>query len=429
VINGTEISTGALHPAAPLLARGRLVSVDGHPVCGSCGAAVVPVAAPAGGWAHLPEGQPFPRRSRWFARVTWAELRGMRSHADFIERYPWTTRPELCGGAVTTREDWQEGMLRLRDYHGQLTAARRKRTLRPGDNPYLDLVQVLGGARAPGGWTVSGGLAHVLDLPARRRELAAVFSWAIPDSPALGVLARHGPLVECGAGTGYWAALLHAGGADVLATDITRPGPRWAGPEIDEPAKFHGGHRPWTDLHPVDAVAAVRAHPGRTLFLCWPPFDDDDASYSALRGYGGNVLLYIGDGPDGATGTVRLHRELAFNWTPVEQCALPNWPGLRDRVVVYRRNPVRRALGQRDRCLECGRYLPTGETGRCHRCFTRRPPAMALRVNNHRVEYPQEVVDAMPEGLRRAFERSPALIWPPAPRAAQAQGAVGAAAE
>ena len=41
---------------------------------------------------------------------------------------------------------------------------------------------------------------------------------------------------------------------------------------------------------------------------------------------------------------------------------------------------------------------------------------MALRVGGHRVEYPQEVVDAMPAGLRLAFERSPALIRTEAPR-------------
>jgi hypothetical protein len=36
-------------------------------------------------------------------------------------------------------------------------------------------------------------------------------------------------------------------------------------------------------------------------------------------------------------------------------------------------------------------------------------------VNGRRVEYPREVVNAMPEGLRRAFQRSPSLLWPPAP--------------
>ena len=41
-------------------------------------------------------------------------------------------------------------------------------------------------------------------------------------------------------------------------------------------------------------------------------------------------------------------------------------------------------------------------------------PAMALRVSGHRVEYPREIVDAMPSGLRLAFERSPSLIRSPA---------------
>ena len=167
-----------------------------------------------------------------------------------------------------------------------------------------------------------------------------------------------------------------------------------------------------------DALSAVRAYPDRALFLCWPPFDDDGASYAALRAYRGDVLLYVGDpagpgGSRGATGTIRFHRELALNWRPVEQVAIPTWPGLRDHLVIYRRNADRRPLAQRDRCPECKRFLPTGAAGRCDRCFTRHPPAMALQLNGYRVEYPREVVDAMPEGLRRAFERSPALVWPP----------------
>jgi hypothetical protein len=391
------------HPAGPLLSHRRLVTVDGHPVCASCGLAVTPRGA--GRWEHVPEGSPFPRRSRWFAQVAWAELRGMRSYRDFTQRYPWTVRPELCGGAITTEEDWADGTRRLRDYHGQLAAARRRRVLRPGDNPYLELVQVLGGGRGPagpGGWAVSGGLAHVLDLPARRRELAAIFAWAIPGSAALSLLGRYGPLLECGAGTGYWAALLAAAGTDVVASDI-----------------LTDDHRPWVPVLPSDSAAAVRSNADRVLFLCWPPYDDDAASYAALRAYQGDTLLYIGElrgrnSSPGATGTVRFHRELTLNWSVAEQVALPTWPGLRDRLVVYRRNPSRRPLAERDRCPECHRFLPTGAVGRCDRCFSLRPPAMAVQMDGHRVEYPSEVVAAMPEGLRRAFERSPSLLWPPA---------------
>jgi hypothetical protein len=418
VLNTVEMLNGPLHNAGPLLARGRLVTVDGHPVCESCGSPVMP--ADAGRWEHVPEGSPFPSRSRWFSAITWTELRGMRSYRDFTRRYPWTVRRELCGGDITTEEDWAEGTRRLRDYHGQLTAARRQRRIHPRENPYLELVQVLAGGARVSWESVPGGLRTVLDLPARRRELAAVFSCAIPDKAALATVARHGPLLECGAGTGYWAALLADGGCDVLASDASPSSgaENGSGSPVGGPVA-PGGHRAWTEVLALDAVSAVRAHPDRALFLCWPPPDDDSASYAALRAYRGDVLAYAGDAPGtegsgAAAGTVRFHRELALNWTPAGQAALPIWPGQHDRLVIYRRNRVRRPLAGRERCPECKKFLPMGSAGRCDRCFNRNPPAMALLVNGHRVEYPQVVIDTMPPGLRKALERSPSLVWPPA---------------
>jgi hypothetical protein len=358
----------------------------------------------------VPRGRRYPRRSPWFAPVTWPELAGLRSYGEFIARYPWTTRPELCGGVITSEADWREGVRRLRDYHAALTVARRRRVLRAGENPYLELAGVLAGmfsgsAARDLSWTVPGGLGSVLNLPARRRELAALFSWAIPAEGALGVLGGYAPLLECGAGAGYWAALLRARGTDIEAFDLAPPGGA-----CGENRYHQGVRRPWTDVRRGDAVAAVRASRDRTLFLCWPPYDDDGASYAALRAYRGEVLLYVGGGPGGPTGTVRFHRELELNWSPAEQVAVPTWPGLRDRLVVYRRNAVRRPLVRRDRCDGCRRFLPTGAAGRCDACFARHPPALALRVNGVRVEYPRAVVDSMPPGLRLAFERSQARV-------------------
>jgi len=385
------------------------VTVDGHPICAECGAAAVPIAVPAEapveapveapGWAHVPVGRAFPRGSAWFAPVTWPELAGLATYREFTARYPWTTRPELCGGAITSEADWREGARRLRDYHALLAVPRRHRVLRSRDNPYLDLVSGLAGMPAGSAgpdlsWAVPGGLGNVLNLPARRRELAALFAWAIPDEGPLALASEYAPLVECGAGTGYWAALLRARGVDVEASDLVP------------------GRRTWTRVAAAHAVAAVRANPGRTLLLCWPPHDDDGASYAALRAYRGDVVLYVGGsvGEGRPTGSVRFHRELELNWGPAEQMAVPNWPGLRDRLVVYQRNPVRRPLAHRDRCDNCRRFLPTGAAGRCDACFTQHPPAMALLINGHRVEYPREVVDAMPPGLRLALARSPARI-------------------
>jgi hypothetical protein len=333
---------GSRHPARPLTAAsGRRVTVDGHPVCAACGVAVVPAAASR--WRHVPPGRPFPRRSRWLAPVTWRQLRRMATYQEFTERYPWTVRPDLCGG-VTTEEDWREGVRRLRDYHAGLAAAGRRRVLRTGENPYADLVAGLIGL-PPGAdpgvapLAVPPGLANVLGLAARRRELASAFSWAIPSPGALSVIAEYSPLVECGAGTGYWAALLRGRGADVVAYDIAPPA---SGSAND----FHRRRRPWTPMLASASAAAVAASPGRALLLCWPP-RDDSASYAVLRALRADTgladtVLYVGEGPGGATGSERFHQELALNWTPAEQVGLPRWPGLRDKLTVYRRNATHR---------------------------------------------------------------------------------------
>jgi hypothetical protein len=121
-------------------------------------------------------------------------------------------------------------------------------------------------------------------------------------------------------------------------------------------------------------------------------------------------VIHIGERGEGVTGSVRFHRELALNWTLAEELDLPRWPRLQDRLMVYRRNPERRAHVERDRCFECKKFIPTGAIGRCDACFEERPPALALRVGRHRMEYPRDVVEAMPPALRKAFEASPTRI-------------------
>src|SRR5947207_1816560 len=130
---------------------------------------------------------------------------------------------------------------------------------------------------------------------------------------------------------------------------------------------------PWIAIEREDSVRAARRHGERTLVLCWPPFDDDRASYSVLRAFRGDTLVYIGERGQGAMGSVRFHRELALNWSVAEEVRLPNWPRLRDALTVYRRNGTRQALRERDRCFECHRYIATGAIGRCDWCFARRP--------------------------------------------------------
>jgi hypothetical protein len=351
----------------PLLSAGRRVLVDGHAICAECGGAVEPVGPDR--WRHGVS-----RRRR----ITPAAA----SYADFTRRYPWLS---------ATEAEWRSAAAAFAEYRGMLSAAAKRRQLRAGENPYLGLFRRL--MAAP---------PQLLALSERRRELASLFSWAIPTDAALEVLARYAPLVECGAGTGYWLALLQARGVDAIGYDRSPPGRGNA---------HHNRSRAlWTKIQIEASVEAARRHGDRTLVLCWPPYDDDAASYAALRAYRGDVVIHIGERDEGATGSVRFHRELALNWTLAEELELAHWPGLQDRLMVYRRNPTRRPHLERDRCFQCRRFIPTGAIGRCDACFEAHPPALALRVGRHRVEYPKEVVETMPPALRRAFEASPNRI-------------------
>ena len=342
--------------------------VDGHPICAECGGAVEPVAPEQ--WRHGLSRRP---------RVTPLAP----SYQHFARRFPWLSVGE---------QEWQAAARSLGDYRRSLKRLAGRQQLGAGENPYLDLFRHLMAALP----------SPLLDLGERRRELASLFSWAIPTDAALELLSRHAPLIECGAGMGYWLALLRARGVDAIGCDLRRPGRRNA---------FHrGARRPWTQIQYQPSVNAARQHSDRSLVLCWPPYADDAASYEVLRAYRGDVVIHIGERDEGATGSVRFHRELALNWTLVEELELPHWPRLQDRVMVYRRNPMRRAHVERDRCFECRRYIATGSIGRCDACFRRRPPALALKVGRHRIEYPESVVQAMPPALRRAFEASPARI-------------------
>ena len=284
----------------------------------------------------------------------------------------------------------------LGEYRERLEALARRRSLKASENPQLELMTLLLAAPAE--------LAAGLALEERRRELASLFSWAVPNTRALDVLAAYAPLVECGAGMGYWAALLRARGVDIAAYDAAPPG------RASKNAFHRRGREPWTDVLRASSIAAVRRHRDRTLVLCWPPYGDDGASYSVLRAYRGETFLYIGEPDEGATGSVRFRRELALNWTLAKTVALPRWPRLRDTLMVYRRNARRLPLTERDRCFECRRFIATGAIGRCRWCFERRPAALVLQVGEHRVEYPQEVLDAMPRAQREALERAPNRI-------------------
>ncbi|MGA9775938.1 MAG: hypothetical protein WBU92_08470 [Candidatus Dormiibacterota bacterium] len=111
-------------------------------------------------------------------------------------------------------------------------------------------------------------------------------SYVHPDPHLLAVLLSLSPLIEMGAGTGYWANQLRRLGADIIAFDHAPPGSARAN-------RYHPGATVWTEVLEGTPAELVH-HPQRTLFVCWPPLFSSLAD--CLDSYLGPVVAWLDDG-------------------------------------------------------------------------------------------------------------------------------------
>jgi hypothetical protein len=115
--------------------------------------------------------------------------------------------------------------------------------------------------------------------------LAQQYSYVFPDDRSLEALADLGPLVELGAGTGYWSYRLRILGVDVVAIDQAPPD-RF-------PNRYHARTPTWTKVIAGDHTILTE-YPHRALLLCWPPLFSSLGD--CLTCYRGESVAVIGDG-------------------------------------------------------------------------------------------------------------------------------------
>lgn len=187
-----------------------------------------------------------------------------------------------------------------------------------------------------------------------RAEAIREYAFAVPTDAALDLIRESAPfgIVEIGAGTGYWAALIAARGIDVVAYD--------AAPAPSSDNRFFAGREPWYDVR-VGDEHSVMAHVDRTLLLVWPTFDEAWPADVAERHYrrGGKRVIYVGEPAGGLTGDARFHAlfgmlEHCFAcgyglldspcicgtesiWKEVRSMEIPRWEGCDDRIYVFER--------------------------------------------------------------------------------------------
>jgi hypothetical protein len=191
--------------------------------------------------------------------------------------------------------------------------------LRAGMNPLLDMIRK--------SLDSDGSLSpRSLEAFAKVRPACCVmFSWAVPTIEALQAIEAHGPIVEMGAGTGYWAKLLRLRGVDVLAYD-------------KHPGQNEQASHIWTAVRvgTPSVLESEAVSPGRNLLLCWPPYDEPMA-YECLEHFQGERVFYVGESPGGCTGDEDFHEKLRRDFDVEKSIDLPQWPGIHDYLSVWRR--------------------------------------------------------------------------------------------
>jgi hypothetical protein len=232
------------------------------------------------------------------------------------------------------------GHLTAKALNAQMKAVRRierekdaeARTISDSINPLLDIwvgIQDKSYGPCHGSWYV--------DDYEIRRECVKMYAWAIPTEDAIKRIVECGPIVEIGAGSGYWANLITHFGGDVLAYDKYKP-------EKNKNYSFECG---WFDVQKGGPEKATE-HSDRALFLCWPPYAEPFAS-ECLAAYKGNTVIFVGEGWGGCTGDDAFFKTLGDDvwdddydqskaeWEKVCEMNIPQWSGIHDYLMIFKR--------------------------------------------------------------------------------------------
>ncbi|CAK4079254.1 unnamed protein product [Aphanomyces euteiches] len=175
-------------------------------------------------------------------------------------------------------------------------------------------------------------------------SIASKYSWAVPDERALRIIKHYGPIVEMGAGTGYWGRLLQLRGVDIKCFDLHVPGEEKEEDDEEEEEE----RRTWMTVE-KGTPEVLKKHKKRTLMLCYPDdYEDSEESMSleCLNNYSGDTVIHIGElfghtlclpEPWGRTSSPEFQMRLAAVFHKVLQVPLPSWHSSMDTLTVWKR--------------------------------------------------------------------------------------------
>ena len=167
----------------------------------------------------------------------------------------------------------------------------------------------------------------------KRSRLTRKYSWAVPNDQAIDFIVQHSPIIEMGAGNGYWASLVSKAGGKIDAFDKQPYKNDWITHATENPIKYFTVKK-----GSIEKLSLTR-YKTWTLFLCWPPYSTSFA-FDALQAYQGNLFIFIGEHEGGCTGDDDFFSELKKNWKIVKRIDIPRWWAIYDELIAWQRVPL-----------------------------------------------------------------------------------------
>lgn len=156
--------------------------------------------------------------------------------------------------------------------------------------------------------------------------VAPMWSCAVPSPKIIEEILPFSPIVEVGAGNGYWANLINQAGGEITAFDSG----------TDYQAKYF-------DVRNIKD-ADYSLFKNHTLLLIWPS-DGLDWAFELLNTYNWNRLIYIGEGRGGRMASDRFFDFLEKNYLLEKVINMPRYPGWSDSFHVYNRKVNLESMG------------------------------------------------------------------------------------
>lgn len=151
------------------------------------------------------------------------------------------------------------------------------------------------------------------------------FSFALPCKEAMNLIKKYSPILEIGAGSGFWAKMMHNAGIDIVATSINK-------------GAYALNKQNYFPVKRMEASRAVKIHPDRNVFVSWVNYGDNWGTIASKNIKKGRHLIVIGEGEGGCTSNDKFF-ELIYSrhFEEIERLDIPKWYGLHDDLRVYRK--------------------------------------------------------------------------------------------